>query len=202
MESNTMLSIYFFLLFLNQPFDADTSAKKKPAGDLEFKIVYVRPNSRNSSCLNTKILIKNNTDTAASFFEDWNMWGWFNIRLEIKTADTTYILEKKDRDWDKNFPSYETLFPGDSLELKYLLSFGTCDSSQFNNILYKPTSIRAIYRLGKEVLESAELKGEIKYKYHYIPDHLIIIDSLKNPVEINRTFPTTEFRSKEYILTN
>jgi hypothetical protein len=28
-----------------------------------------------------KVVIKNNTDTVASFYEDWNMWGYFNIAV-------------------------------------------------------------------------------------------------------------------------
>lgn len=201
-----MLLIPIIFLFLNQPCSNYDTSKKNNIGHLEFKISYINSDPKNNSCLNTKISIVNNTDTAASFFEDWNLWGWYNIYFRIKTDDAVYILYKKGRDFDKNYPSYKTLFPGDSFELRLLLSNGQCDSTQFeyNSIKFpiKPVSIKAYYKLDKDLLESAELKGEIKYKYNYIPDRWIIIDSLKNPVEINKTFPTIELQSQEYHLSN
>ena len=66
----------------------------------------------------------------------------------------------------------------------------------------------AIYQLHKETLESAELKGEIKYKEIYTGsgndrrhgNGFIIVDSLKNPVEANRTFPLSKLESRRYQL--
>lgn len=172
-----------------------------------MQIASIKKNVKDKSCLDARILIINYTDTVASFFEDWNLWGWFNINFKIKTIDTTYTVYKRTRDWTRNFPSYKTLFPGDTLELEYLLSDGACESTQFDKFPFKSKieliSFQVFYKLEKETLESAELTGDVKYRWRYIPNHVkVIIDSLKTPVEINRTFPTIQLQSKEYMLTN
>ena len=88
------------------------------------------------------------------------------------------------------------------MELKFSLDFGHCSASQFNGYIHKAAntsnSVKAIYKLNPATLESADLEGFIKYKQVYIPDKLIILDSLKTPVEINRTFPVLKLESKEY----
>lgn len=163
-----------------------------------------------NTCLNVKVLIINHTDTIASFFEDWNSWGYFNLSFQVATIDTTFILYKKSRNWPKNFPSFKTLFPGDTLLLAYSLDYEYCDDSQFEGTISKattrPTKIKAIYQLPKEALTHADLKGTIKYKRVYnkgtnrYNGSWVIVDSLMNPVEINRTFPLSKLESREYEL--
>jgi hypothetical protein len=174
--------------------------------NLEIELSF--PNSQTQGqrnpCLKVNVLIINHTDTVASFFEDWNSWGYFNINFQIKSGDSTYTIYKRVRAWDKNFPSYETLFPGDTMELKFFLDYGHCSTSPFNGyISITPNgrnTIKAIYKLDAAALKNADLEGYIKYKQVYIPDKLITIDSLKTPVEINRTFPISKLESKEYRL--
>lgn len=167
--------------------------------------------SKSKTCLNVNVLIINHTDTVASFFEDWNSWGYFNLSFQVTTIDTTYDVYKKSRDWPKNFPSFKTLFSGDTMSLTYALDYGSCNSSQFagtiSRISEQPIKIKAVYQLPKETLEDADLKGEIKYKSIWknsgnsrYSGSWIIVDSLKNPVEVNRTFPLSKLESKEYEL--
>ncbi|MCU7552847.1 hypothetical protein OCK74_27255 [Chitinophagaceae bacterium LB-8] len=63
-----------------------------------------------------KIVIINNTDTLASFYESWNAWGNDAVMLELQMNDTVYKLHRVNDCWlNKNFPSAVMLFPGDSV---------------------------------------------------------------------------------------
>jgi len=200
-----LLSLY--LLIMQLPERASVPSKKMAAEkNLELQIFFPENQKRIqlNSCLNVNVLIINHTDTVTSFFEDWNSWGYFNISFQIRSGDTTYTVYKKDRDWDKNFPSFKTLFPGDTMQMKFSLNINDCDSSPFNGKIQvnskRPETIKAAYKLNREVLRSADLQGFIMYKEVYIPDKWIVIDSLKAPVEINRTFPVSKLESNEYKL--
>jgi hypothetical protein len=49
-------------------------------------------------------------------YEDWNSWGYFapSFKAEDETCKT-YNITRRERDWDKNFPSTTTLNKGDFL---------------------------------------------------------------------------------------
>jgi hypothetical protein len=176
---------------------------------IEIKILFP-DHCQPISCLPVNVLIINHTDSLASFFDDEYLWGYYNLSFKLAGVDANYIIHKKDRDFLKNIPAYKTLFPGDTLLLNYTLDFGHCGLSAFHPIGQgKPLrTLQAVYKLDKETLESARLQGEIKYKQIFSPDadsngrhrkgKLTIIDSLKSPVEINRTFPLSRLESKEY----
>ena len=208
-----MLSIYFFLIQISQIFDSNLTSpmKSRHAGNIELQIASVKRNVKNNSCFDASVLIINNTDTVASFFEDWNMWGWFNIRFKIKTRDSVFFIYKEDRDWTKNFPSCKTLFPGDTMELKYTLRSGAGGYTPFErlsiNHYNELISLQAFYKFDKLNFQGA-LDPDSLLGYHYLytriykRGHSIIIDSLKHPIQVIRTFTTTPLQSNEYILTN
>jgi len=180
--------------------------------NIDIQIVFPDQESTlsTSPCYEVRVLIINHTDTVASFFEDWNSWGYFNISFQVTALNTTYVVSKKARDWDKNFPSYKTLFPGDTLSVKYSFDYGGCVSSSFNATIPQPRTtrikIQAVYQLKKEVLDDAKLRGTVKYKQIYKPGttrrnaSFVIVDSLKTAVEINRTFPLVKLESRVYEL--
>ncbi|MEQ1676796.1 MAG: hypothetical protein ABL876_08850 [Chitinophagaceae bacterium] len=148
----------------------------------------------------------------ASFFDDWNSWGYYNIHFEVKTSDSTYFIYKKKKDWPRNYPSFSTLFPGDSLSLSFTLSCGHCADSPFSGMIDRttdhPIRIKALYQQSKDALIYANLTGDIKYKKIYKRSEdfrqrkgsWITVDSLKTAVEVNRTFPLSRLESKEYEL--
>jgi hypothetical protein len=212
-----MMPIQLFIILLIGQLIGALETSSKPARFTE-KIVELQilfPNGKmetTSGCLKVQVLFINHTDTVTSFFEDWNSFGYFNIHFELKTANKSFFLEKGVKQWDKNFPSYKALFPGDTMVLTYSLNHDLCYLSEFSGIIPLPSAgsstIRAIYQLSRETLEEAHLQGEIKYKSIYKrlgtrnrgEGERIIVDSLKYPVEINRTFPLTELQSKTYEL--
>lgn len=167
-----------------------------------------------------KVVIKNNTDTVASFYEDWNMWGYFNITFQIHSTKGIDTLHKKMRDWDKNFPSYQTLFPGDSMVLFFQLRDTRYQNSPFKGYLPEQgqglLGIKAIYQLQNPAMH-AEISlrpDSIQYRYKKEEEPLVfrkvtwgrrrgyrkepvIIDSLSIPIEAKRTFPLVKLESQE-----
>src|SRR5690349_14953516 len=93
-----------------------------PSNKVDFRLYFPFigkkfPKCKDSSLL-ARIVINNNSDTLVSFYEDWNLWGYYNISFEIRTTCGTYTIQKIEKmAWDKNYPSYKTIFPGDSLIL-------------------------------------------------------------------------------------
>lgn len=166
-----------------------------------------------------KVVIKNNTDAIASFYEDWNMWGYFNIAFQVRSTRGIDTLYKKMRNWDKNFPSYEALFPGDSMVMYFHLRDTKYESSPFEGYLPMPEKgllgIKAIYKLDSALHADTEPFGDsIKYRYKREEEPLvlrkdvsfgrrrsgrgpIIIDSLQTPIEAKKTFPLVKFESPE-----
>lgn len=199
----------------------DSNHSSAPEKRIEIKLIIPDKTKqiKSTPCLNLKVLFINHTDTAASFFEDWNSWGYFNIGFEIKSGNTTYLLTKKDREWPKNFPSFKTLFPGDSMEFSFSPAMADCSFSQYSglkNIILNPgNSIKATYQLNEATLNDAKRIGlvdsttMIKYKYKKINNVFsrsrdmkdwIIVDSLANPVPLFQTFPLGKLESTEYNL--
>jgi hypothetical protein len=217
----SMTQILLLILLLRPLLVFDANHPPAPEKRIVIKLIIPEKAKQVEStpCLNLKVLFINHTDTAVSFFEDWNSWGYFNIGFEIKSGDTTYLLTKKDRDWPKNFPSFKTLFPGDSMEFNFSHPMPDCSFSQYsgliNTILNPGNSIRAIYQLDEAVLNDVKRTGfvdsttMIRYKYKKINNLFsrsrdskdwIIVDSLEKPVPLFQTFPLGKFESTEYSL--
>ncbi len=200
-------------------FDAETFSSTTKNIEIQLVIPDEAKQIESTHCLNLKVLIINHTDTIASFFEDWNSWGYFNISLEVKSKDSIYRLYKNDRDWPKNFPSFKSLFPGDTLTLNFMQEINGCPFPQLSDLvnanLSPSDSIKVIYHLKQATLEDAKRIGWadptflIKYKYKKVknisrrtrdPNDWIIIDSIDKGVPIYQTFPLARLESNYYKL--
>lgn len=216
-----MTHILLLILLLQPLLVFDSKPLSVPEKRIEVKLIIPDKAKQIAStpCLNLKVLFINHTDTAVSFFEDWNGYGYFNTCLEIKSGDTAYLITKKDRDWSKNFPSFKILFPGDSMELTFSNLASQCSFSQYsggiNAVLNPGSSIRAIYQLHEGTLLSAKRSGfvdsttMVKYKYKKVKNlslrskdinDWIVVDSLEKPVPLFQTFPLVKLESAEYKL--
>lgn len=78
------------------------------------------------------LVIHNGSDSAISFYETWNSWGYYNFSFEIETEDSTYFIARTDRLWWRNFPSTQKLLPNQTLNL----SFNLIDSLAAGNRTY------------------------------------------------------------------
>jgi hypothetical protein len=101
-----------------------------------------------------KLVILNNTDTVATFYKPWNLWGGDAIRLELTINDTIFNLYYSSFCDSRNFPDAETLRPGDSMciyiKIEKCYERGPCPC------LY---SITNKYRFPKDKLRGAQLRA-------------------------------------------
>src|SRR6188472_4536687 len=84
---------------------------------LELKIAI--PVHHQHRSLNTgdhfHVLVKNVSDAPLRLWTDKYSWGYGNLSFEQVAADGTVTkVKKKPRGWDKNFPDWLELQPGDS----------------------------------------------------------------------------------------
>ncbi len=137
------------------------------------------------------VVLKNNTDSIACFYEDWNLWGYDNLNFEIKIADKVYhYFNWAKNSWDKNFPSYKVLNPGDSLIFTRTQEL-ICRKTIFPCLTaanYDSVKIRAIYELPTE---------------NHTPDNFEIFRKMNSPdkqsaVRTYQSFPTSRISSIEY----
>ena len=107
-----------------------------------------------------RVVIRNETDTLASFYEDWNSWGFDAISFELTKNDTVITLHRGGGCWDKNYPSSIMLFPGDSMVSYYKIiecTQETCHcfynmpkGTSFPKENLKGVKILAIYQMNLE----------------------------------------------------
>jgi len=60
------------------------------------------------------VLIKNVSNKPRRIWKEWCSWGYFNLSFELTIGGKKILLEKKERGWDKNAPSFMTIPPGES----------------------------------------------------------------------------------------
>ena len=82
------------------------------------------------------VVLQNTSSKPINIFEEWNSWGYNNLRLEItkvdgKVLDKPLVVRKGMMAWGANFSSAETLAPGDALvrEVRLQVSKHSLDSS-------------------------------------------------------------------------
>jgi hypothetical protein len=111
------LLIVSFLLFCDTVF---SQMKTEKSVSLLVSLMKGLPRPKNvprgqSPDPDIKLVILNNTDTAATFYQTWNIWGDDAIRLELTIKDSVFILHYSSFCSSNNYPAAETLRPGDSM---------------------------------------------------------------------------------------
>jgi len=79
-----------------------------------------------------------------------NSWGWFATSFQIRGVDQPdeYLIERADRDWTKNAPTYFSLAPGQEREITLDLNDGWWNKDErVSSLKDLALSIRATYRV-------------------------------------------------------
>lgn len=105
-----------------------TAEAQEPNPPLELKIAI--PVHHQHRSLNTgdhfHVLVKNVSDAPLRLWTDKYSWGYSNLSFEQVAADGTVTkITKKPRGWDKNFPDWLELQPGDTYVLN--VNFAAAD---------------------------------------------------------------------------
>jgi len=135
----------------------------------------VKERSSPDSLADIKVVIKNNTDTPASFYKTWNSSGYDAIKLQITSGDTLLTLHYTGCWANKNYPAAELLFPGDSMIFYYRIDCKTKEGCgcfvthqkgtdvPFSGL--KGRAIRAVYQndllVHDQDISNAEKEGKV-----------------------------------------
>jgi hypothetical protein len=139
--------------------------------------------------------LKNNSDSAANFYEEWNMWGWYNFYFEILSSrDTIKIFRKYQRAWDKNYPAFTTLKKGD-----FKLCYITRDTSDygFYPIPEKFNGLSKLRFVHQLEMITHSFRALNNYLHPFSNKPLSKKDSL-SLIQIYNRFPREKILSKEY----
>ena len=122
------------------------------------------------------VIIHNKTDSIIHFYQDWNSWGYYNTEFEITTYDSIYRIKRGSHVWWKNFPSYYSINPNQSLVLPFNLSDTSCYNINKKVIKgeqpgwigiptkgYDYAEIKAIYTVDKNMEHNYFLRDSINY---------------------------------------
>jgi len=100
------------------------------------------------------LVIHNGSDSAISFYENSNSWGYYNFSFEIETEDSTLFITRTDRIWWRNFPSTQKLLPNQTLNLSFNLIDSLAAGNRnylawkgFPQLSYRKAKIRVHYNL-------------------------------------------------------
>lgn len=82
--------------------------KNKEIIDWEKKYV------RQADCL---VVVKNISKKPLALYEEWNSWGYYNLKFVFAGDSNEYVVTKKPGVWYRNFESCQILEPGESLTI-------------------------------------------------------------------------------------
>ena len=61
------------------------------------------------------VVLTNISKRPVRLWREWCSWGYFNLSLESRDREgKTLSVSKRERDWDRNYPDWMELLPGDS----------------------------------------------------------------------------------------
>jgi hypothetical protein len=70
-------------------------------------------------------VVLNRSDADLKVWRNWCSWGWFQPSLEFRNEKGKVVrVVRKDRPWDKNYPDFWTMAPGEP----FVLSLNLTDS--------------------------------------------------------------------------
>lgn len=70
--------------------------------------------SSGSNRISFHVVLTNTSEKEQRIWEAWNSWGYNNLSLEWTGTDGKAVkVERGPQEWDKNFPSFLTLKPGE-----------------------------------------------------------------------------------------
>ena len=65
------------------------------------------------------IVIENSSDNQINLWREWNFWGYFNLQFQLTNEEGhTWIVKKKEKEWEKNFPDFLSFKPQDKMVIE------------------------------------------------------------------------------------
>jgi hypothetical protein len=91
------------------------------------------------------VVFKNISDKPQKIWNESCSWGYENLSFEMILDGQKVLIEKKSRDWEKNFPDYWTILPGEYFVFDIYI---TSDEWNFPTIgeASKIVGLKALYK--------------------------------------------------------
>ena len=155
--SMTNIRVIFFAAFLG------LAAPVVRASDSVLSIqIAVAPENGRLAYMNDSshfhVVLNNASAAPLRIWEDWNSWGYFALSFEISddTGKHWTAAKRKEIDFTRNFPSFETIAPANSSVIDVYFGDGkTWDGFPLRKGQEKTVHMRAIF----EIVESPESKS-------------------------------------------
>lgn len=100
------------------------------------------------------IVLSNTAKHEVRVWREWCSWGYFQLSFVVRDADDKdaeqVVIRKKGRGWDKNYPDYWTLAPGEPLVWPVKLESGDWDLGPLEGKLRgRKLAVKAVFMSDK-----------------------------------------------------
>lgn len=113
------MKLFLLAVFAVMSVSMPLAAGSKLAPTLSVEIASpARLGKRTLDLNSVAVVVANRSTKEVRVWREWCSWGWFQLSFEVRIDDDRVVLvRKKERGWDKNFPDFWTLAPGEPLVL-------------------------------------------------------------------------------------
>jgi hypothetical protein len=102
------------------------------------------------------VVVTNISDKPVRLWREWCSWGYFALSFVVTDeAGKAAVVKKSPRDWDKNYPDWTELAPGDSMVFEVTFAEGTWTNSP---LPAKNASLKVRMKAAFEVREDGQSK--------------------------------------------
>jgi len=115
--------------------DSGSALSSRESVDSSLKVAISIPPSRGARTLHYvkgrhfHVTLTNTSSHEIQLWREWCSWGYFALSFEVEDSDgKKWTIKRADRGWDKNYPDYFTLPPGESFPLDVELNDGTWEN--------------------------------------------------------------------------
>lgn len=132
----------------------DDAAREQPAPPLAIRIVPSSYQEKTGRVLQRRfhVVITNVSGQPVRLWKEWCSWGYFNLSFVVTGRDgKTFVVKRKPRGWDKNYPDWAIVPPGD--HRVFDVSF---EDSTWENVPVPPASrlgrvrMKAVYEVPED----------------------------------------------------
>ena len=96
-------------------------------------------------------VVTNLTAGPIRVWRDWCSWGYYNLSLEFRSGERTWLSTKKARGWDRNHPDEAELAAGESIVFKVVLNEDWQDLPSWDEFIGEMLEMRILYAIAEDM---------------------------------------------------
>lgn len=117
------------------------------------------------------VTITNISNKELKLFQEWNSWGYYNLKLIFRDEFHEYWVTKKEGEWYRNFPQITILKPKESFSIPVALSPAIWNGiKKVKEKSKRIITIRALYEQypSRTIIKCNDVwKGSVSSKYYF-----------------------------------